>query len=109
MGQACPTGNGEIRGPEGAQGTGTPLPGTRPSRAAANNARNSDFLGQNPVAEQGGFGTEDMIRPANYLGTAEVRPTDIHCAPLTSWPWATPARRLEGHDPDQGSRRFTGL
>ena len=81
MGQSCPTGNGEIRGPEDAQGKGTPLPGSRPSRAAANNARHSDFLGQTPVAEQGGFGTEDMERSANYLGTAEIRPTDIHSAP----------------------------
>jgi hypothetical protein len=77
MSQGCPTGNGEIRGPEAAQGAGTPLPGSRPDRARANDARNADFLGQTPVADQGGFGTEDMIRPANYLGTESVRPTDI--------------------------------
>ena len=76
MSQGCPTGNGEIRGPEAAQGPGTPLPGTRPSRAAANNARNADFLGQTPVADQDGFGTEDMIRPCNYLTTQSVRPSD---------------------------------
>jgi hypothetical protein len=76
MGQSCPTGNGESRGPENAQGPGTPLPGTRPSRAAANNARNADFLGQTPVADQAGFGTEDMIRSANYLTTGNVRPSD---------------------------------
>jgi hypothetical protein len=73
MNQSIPTGNGECRGPEAAQDKGTPLPGTRPSRAAANNARNADFLGQTPVADQGGFGTEDMVRPANFLSTANVR------------------------------------
>jgi hypothetical protein len=56
---------------------GTPLPGTRPSRAAANNARNADFLGQMIVADQGGFGTEDMIRPANYLSTENKRISDM--------------------------------
>ena len=71
-----PTGNGQQCGPEAADPMGTPLPGTRPSRAAANNARNADFLGQTPVADQGGFGTEDMIPPANYLGTAESRLSD---------------------------------
>jgi hypothetical protein len=76
VGQACPTGNGEIRGPEAAQGPGQPLPGSRPERAAANNRRNADFLGQNVVAEQGGFGTEDMERSANYLSTTNVRPSD---------------------------------
>ena len=76
MGQGCPTGNGEIRGPEAAQGPGESLPGTRPERAAANNRRNADFLGQTPVAEQGGFGTEDMIRPANYLTMDSTRPSD---------------------------------
>jgi hypothetical protein len=76
MGQGCPTGNGEIRGPEAAQDKGTPLPGSRPDRARANDARNADFLGQTPVADQGGFGTEDMIRPANYLNTANMAPTD---------------------------------
>jgi hypothetical protein len=79
--QGCPTGNGEIRGPESAQGPGTPLPGSRPSRAAANNARNADFLGQTPVADQGGFGTEDMIRPASYIGASVVEPSDIHSPP----------------------------
>ena len=64
---ACPTGNGEVRGPESAGAKGTPLPGSRPDRARANNARNADFLGQTPVSDQAGFGTEDMCRPANYL------------------------------------------
>lgn len=75
---ACPTGNGEQRGPESAGSEGTPLPGSRPSRAAANNARNADFLGQTPVSDQAGFGTEDMERSANYLGTEETRPSDAH-------------------------------
>lgn len=75
-GQACPTGNGEQRGPEFAQDKGTPLPGTRPERAAKNNARNADFLGATPVSDQAGFGTEDMIRPCNYLGTESLRPSD---------------------------------
>jgi hypothetical protein len=73
MSQGCPTGNGEVRGPEDAQGKGTPLPGSRPDRARANDARNADFLGQTPVADQDGMGTEDMIRPANYLSTENVR------------------------------------
>lgn len=76
MGQACPTGNGEIRGPEAAQGPGTPLSGTRPSRAAANNARNRDFLRETVVADQSGFGTEDMERTPMYMGSESVRPSD---------------------------------
>lgn len=71
MSQSCPTGNGEIRGPEDAQGAGTPLPGTRPSRAAANNARHRDFLDE-VVADQGGFGTEDMVcTPWGMGGTSQ--------------------------------------
>ena len=80
VGQACPTGNGEQRGPESAQDAGTPLPGTRPSRAAANNARNADFLGATPVSDQAGFGTEDMCRSADYLNLAN-RPVSDDCAP----------------------------
>lgn len=76
MNPSCPTGNGEERGPEMAGQMGTPLPGTRPSRAAANNSRNADFLRETVVADQGGFGTEDMIRPASYLSGAAVRPSD---------------------------------
>ena len=81
-GQGCPTGNGEIRGPESAQGPGQDLPGSRPERAAANNARNADFL-KWPAdpAPQGGFGTEDMERSADYLGTANLAPTEPHCMP----------------------------
>lgn len=73
---SMPTGNGEQRGPESAGAMGTPLPGSRPDRARANNARNADFLGQTPVADQGGFGTEDMERSANYLSTTNTRPSD---------------------------------
>jgi hypothetical protein len=76
VGQACPTGNGEIRGPEAAQDKGTPLPGTRPERAAANNRRNAGFLRETVVADQGGFGTEDMERTPSYMGTEAVRPSD---------------------------------
>ncbi len=76
MGQGCPTGNGEIRGPEAAQGPGQDLPGTRPERAAANNRRNADFLRETVVAEQSGFGTEDMERTPSYMGTTPVRPSD---------------------------------
>ena len=39
MGVSSPTGNGEKRGPEFAGLPGTPLPGYRPDRAAANNAQ----------------------------------------------------------------------
>ena len=76
MSQGCPTGNGEIRGPEAAQGPGQDLPGSRPERAAANNARNADFLGQMVVADQAGFGTEDMERDCDYMSTGNVRPSD---------------------------------
>jgi hypothetical protein len=71
-----PTGNGEARGPEFAPGNPGKLPGTRPERAAANNRRNADFLGATPVADQGGFGTEDMHRDANYLKMANERVSD---------------------------------
>ena len=82
MGQGCPTGNGEIRGPEAAQGPGDPLPGTRPSRAAANNARHADFL-KYPAdpKEQGGFGTEDMTGDCSYMGTESVRVSDAIAPP----------------------------
>lgn len=64
-----PSGNGETRGPESAGGQGTKLPGTRPSRAAANNARNSSFL-KYPAdpKPQDGFGTEDMQTDFSYMG-----------------------------------------
>jgi hypothetical protein len=73
-----PTGNGEQRGPEAAEPMGTPLPGSRPSRAVANNARNRDDLSWAPpvVMEQGGFGKEDMECDPGYLGTEELRPSD---------------------------------
>ena len=77
-----PSGNGETRGNENAGQMGSPLPGTRPERAAANNRRNADFLGQTPVAAQDGFGTEDMQRSANYLTTESVRPSDAIAEPL---------------------------
>lgn len=76
MNPSCPTGNGEERGPEMAGQMGTPLPGTRPSRAAANNSRNADFLRETVVADQGGFGTEDMERTPMYMGSTSVRPSD---------------------------------
>jgi hypothetical protein len=76
-----PSGNGETRGPESADPQGTKLPGTRPSRAAANNARHADFLGATPVADQDGFGTEDMHHPAAYLGSENIRPSDVVAVP----------------------------
>ena len=77
MSQGCPTGNGEQRGPEAAQDKGTPLGGTRPSRAAANNARNANFL-RLPAdpKDQAGFGQEDMAGDVSYMGTESVRPSD---------------------------------
>jgi hypothetical protein len=62
-----PTGNGECRGPESADGMGTPLPGTRPSRAAANNARFKVLDGP-VVMEQSGMGTEDMECSPSWMG-----------------------------------------
>ena len=77
MSTSCPTGNGETRGPESAGGAGTPLPGTRPSRAAANNARNSNFLSlPADPKEQGGFGTEDMQGDSSHMSSESVRPSD---------------------------------
>lgn len=63
-----PTGNGETRGPESADGMGTPLGGTRPSRARANEAANPIVWDTTPK-EQGGFGTEDMHTGIDYHGT----------------------------------------
>lgn len=76
-----PTGNGEARGPESAGDMGTKLPGTRPQRAAANNARNRDFLGATPVADQAGFGEEDFQRDANFLNRSTDFPSDHHNKP----------------------------
>lgn len=75
MGQACPTGNGQIRGPEAAQDAGTPLPGSRPDRARANDAKHGDFL-IGVVAEQGGFGTEDMECSTPGMDGSAIRPSD---------------------------------
>lgn len=73
---SMPTGNGEQRGPESAGDKGTPL-GSRPSRAAANNARNSDFLSwPADPCDQAGFGSENMIHACDYMGTESVRPSD---------------------------------
>jgi hypothetical protein len=60
---------------------GTPLPGTRPSRAAANNARHKDFLSATPVMQQGGMGTEDMHVSAAYLGTENLYPSKTIAPP----------------------------
>lgn len=62
----CPTGNGETRGPESAPGLGNPLPGTRPQRAARNNAANPVLDGP-VVMEQSGMGTEDMECSPKYM------------------------------------------
>ncbi len=77
-----PTGNGEQRGPESAGDKGTPLPGSRPSRAAANNSKHADFLKwpANPK-DQAGFGTEDMIGDCSYMGAESVRPSDTIAPP----------------------------
>lgn len=72
-----PSGNGQARGPEAAGGPGTPAP-SRPARARANNERNKDFLGQTPVADQAGLGTEDMQRSANYLNMPNEFWSDTH-------------------------------
>jgi hypothetical protein len=79
---SAPTGNGEQRGPESGSTIGTNLPGTRPSRAAANNARNKDFLGSGDPKEQGGFGTEDMQHSAPHMSMESVRPSDVIAKPV---------------------------
>ena len=75
-----PSGNGQTRGPESAGGPGTPAP-SRPARARANNEKYKDFLGQTPVADQAGFGTEDMQRDANYMSRTSEWPSDHHNLP----------------------------
>ena len=79
---SMPTGNGMQRGPEDTSPTGTKLPGTRPSRAAANNARNAADLNwpADPM-EQAGFGSENFVHACDYMGSESVRPTDVCCAP----------------------------
>ncbi len=91
-----PTGNGECRGPESAGGMGTPLPGSRPSRAAANNARNADFLKETPVADQGGFGTEDMERSASHISMENVRPSDAIAKPVDLMQMGDPGETFGG-------------
>ena len=53
-----PTGNGESRGPESAGSMGTPLPGSRPSRAAATKERkpaaNTSFSSAEPSTHDAG-------------------------------------------------------
>lgn len=71
-----PTGNGETRGPESAGGAGTPLPGTRPSRAAANCAKYSKLNYPADPKDQGGFGTEDMNGDVSYMGGTAVHLAD---------------------------------
>lgn len=61
---------------------GTKLPGSRPERAAANDRRHADFLAAPAVAEQGGFGTEDMERDATHLSLENVRPSDAIAKPV---------------------------
>lgn len=82
-GPACPTGNGEQRGPETAGSKGTPLPGSRPDRARANDARNANHRDWQDmvVADQGGFGTEDMECSPIWMGTENVRPSDAIAPP----------------------------
>jgi len=71
-----PTGNGEQRGPEYAPGNPGSLPGTRPERAARNNARNAGQMSCSDPMDQAGFGSENMIHACDYLGTESVRPSD---------------------------------
>ena len=78
----CPTGNGEQRGPEYAPGNPGSLPGTRPSRAAANNAKYGGTDWPADPKDQGGFGTEDMAGDCSYMGTESVRPSDDVAKPV---------------------------
>jgi hypothetical protein len=92
-----PTGNGEQRGPESAGQGGTNLPGTRPSRAAANNARNANFL-RYPAdpKDQGGFGTEDMESTFSYMDAESVRPSDAIAPPLDLMSMGDPGETFGG-------------
>lgn len=76
-----PSGNGQQRGPESAGQKGTPLPGSRPSRAAANDARNGVPWGGGDPCDQAGFGSENMIHVCDYMGSESVRPSDAIAVP----------------------------
>lgn len=76
-----PTGQGQACGPESADPMGSPLPGSRPDRAAANDRRYAGFLGSGPPKDQGGFGTEDMEHPSEWMGVESVRPSDTIAPP----------------------------
>ena len=91
-----PSGNGQTRGPESAGGPGTPLPGTRPSRARANDERNKNFLGQTPVADQAGFGEEPMVREANHFGSSNEWPSDFHNKPVDLMAMGDPGETFGG-------------
>jgi hypothetical protein len=65
---------------------GTPLPGTRPERAAANNRKyacddNCGHPGHGTVADQAGLGKENLICSADFLGLSDQRWTDFHNMP----------------------------
>ena len=83
-----PSGNGESRGPDSATNMGTPLPGSRPQRAAANNAKFANFL-EYPAdpKDQAGFGKEDMQGDSPHMSTANIRVADVIAPPpdLRSW------------------------
>lgn len=75
-----PTGNGEARGPESADGMGNPLPGSRPDRARKNEAANPIVWKTTPLEPQG-FGQEDMHTSISYMGSPDTRPADLFGPP----------------------------
>ena len=74
-----PSGNGHKRGMEAADRIGTPLPGTRPSRAAANNARSTRW-DTNPISN-GTDGGQDMHTDIDYFGMSNEHASDCFGPP----------------------------
>ena len=91
-----PSGNGEMRGPESADGMGTPLAGTRPERAARN-CRANPILDGPPVMAQDGMGKEDMECSPSWMGTSDMHAADY---------WGQPPHLMDmgdGGEPFGGS------
>ena len=90
-----PTGNGEVRGMESADGLGTPLPGTRPSRARANEARNPIVWNSAPK-DQGGFGKEDMKTDISFFGMSNEHASDCFGPPVDLMAMGDPGEAFGG-------------
>lgn len=78
---AVPTGQGQSRGLEDAEPAGSPLSGTRATRAAANDAQyGGDGYDPTPRA-QGGHGKENMLADENPVSGEICHPADAQDRP----------------------------